>query len=198
MPTSWNRIGWDRAKVEAQVFEKYSVTSTNYSQFDPDSIMEYWIPASITMDGHEVPGGIKLSPTDKQWIARWYPAPPTPQNAVGLLRTGDDCDEIDFLVEYGVVGAAEVEFRLAPASGLTWWKAIQVPVGASGYRLFEMQDGRSAGGSLRRADIDVGRPLRFWKAKQFGRHTLLPFTWDVLSALPGGSRLSMTWKRDRC
>ena len=48
--------------------------------------MEYWIPASITMDGHEVPGGIELSPTDKQWISRWYPAPPTPQNAVGLLQ----------------------------------------------------------------------------------------------------------------
>ena len=124
--------------------------------------------------------------------------PPTPAAATGLLRTGDDCDEIDFTVDYGVVGAADVAFSLTPASGLDWWKAIEIPIGASGYQMFEMQDGHSAGGTLGKADIDTSRPIRFWKAKTFGLHTLLWYTWDVLAALPGGSRLSLTWKRDRC
>ena len=190
--------GWDRAMVDAQVFARYSVQSTNFSQFDPNSIMEYWIPASVTMDGHEVPGGTTLSDTDKEYIRRWYPSRPTPGAATGLLRTGDDCDEIDFRVDYDVVDSTQVDFRLSPASGLTWWKAIEVPIGAAGYRMFEMQDGRSAGGTIARADIDRSRPIRFWKAKTFGVHTLLPYTWDVLTALPGGSRLSLTWKRDRC
>jgi hypothetical protein len=190
--------GWDRAMVDAQVFAKYSVTSTNYSQFDPESIMEYWVPASVTLDGHGVPGGTRLSETDKEYIARWYPAPPVPDAATGLLRTGDDCDEIDFVVDYGVVGADDIGFSLSAASGLTWWKAIEVPIGASDYRMFEMQDGSSASGTIAKSDIDPGRPIRFWKAKTFGVHTRLSYTWDVLTALPGGSRLALTWKRDRC
>lgn len=190
--------GWDRAMVDSQVFAKYSVQSTNFSQFDPTSIMEYWIPASVTLDGHEVVGGSVLSDTDKEYIRRWYPAPPKPGAANGLLRTGDDCDEIDFTVDYGVVDSGQVSFQLAPASGLTWWKAIEIPVGASGYRMFEMQDGASAGGGISTSEIDKSRPIRFWKAKAFGVHTRLGYTWDVLTALPGGSRLTLTWKRDRC
>jgi Astacin (Peptidase family M12A) len=190
--------GWDRGMVDAQVFARYSVSSTNYSQFDPNSIMEYWIPASVTLDGREVPGGSTLSATDKEFIRRWYPAPPKPGAATGLLRTGDDCDEIDFRVEYGVEEMDQVGFTLSPASGLDWWKAIEVPIGGGGYRMFQMQDNNSDGGTIPRAELDSSRPIRFWKAKAFGVHTRLGYTWDVLTALPGGSRLSLNWKRDRC
>jgi len=34
--------------------------------------------------------------------------------------------------------------------------------------------------------------------KAFGVHTRLGYTWDVVSALPGGSRVTLLWKRDRC
>lgn len=190
--------GWDRATVDAQVFDKYSVTQTNYSVFDPNSIMEYWIPAELTLDGTSVAGGTHLSDTDKEYIRRWYPQPPVPGAAQGLLRTGDDCDEIDFRVDYGVLDAQDVGFSLAPAAGITWYKAIQVPVGAGGYRTFEMHDGQSASGTIPKAQIDDSRPIRFWKAKFLGIHTLLGYTWDVCAALPGGSRLSLLWKRDHC
>lgn len=190
--------GWDRPTVDAQVFEKYSVTQTNYSVFDPQSIMEYQIPPEITLDGRGITGGTSLSPTDIRYISMWYPHPPSPQNAAGLIRTGDDCDEIDFTAEYNVVGGNNVEFRLSPASGITWWKAIDVPIGASGYHRLEMQDGHSANAVLPRDQIDNARPIRFAKAKFLGRHTGLSFTWDVLAALPAGSRLSLFWKRDRC
>jgi len=190
--------GWDRAKVDANVFHRYSVTQTNFSAFDPNSIMEYSIPASLTLDGRGIMGGTRLSATDVEYIRRWYPGPPTPETARGLLRTGDDCDEIDFAVEYGVVTGEAVGFSLDAASGLTWWKAIEVPVGGSGYQMLQMQDGGSDSGTIARADLDVSRPIRFHKAKIFGIHTRLDYTWDVLTALPAGSRLSLTWKRDRC
>lgn len=188
--------GWDRAMVEAQIFARYSVTQTNFSAFDPGSIMAYFIPASLTLDGVAVTGGTTLSATDIEWIKRWYPFPPTPQAATGLLRTGDDCDEIDFRVDYGVVAGGNVEFSLELASGLSWWKGIEVPIGGSGYRLFEI--GGSASGAVAVADLDVSRPIRFHKAKVFGVHTLLAYTWDVVPALPAGSRLTLLWKRDRC
>ena len=75
--------GWDRGMVDAQVFAKYSVQSTNFSQFDPDSIMEYWIPASVTLDGHAVPGGTYLSAIDKEYIRRWYPRRQLPPRQPG-------------------------------------------------------------------------------------------------------------------
>jgi serralysin len=190
--------GWDRGMVDANVFDRFSVTQTNYSAFDPNSIMLYSIPASLTLDGMGVSGGTSLSATDIEYIQRWYPFAPMPAAARGLLRTGDDCDEIDFLVDYGVASGDAVEFSLTPASGLTWWKAIEVPVGSSGYQMFQMQDGNNAAGAIARSELDVSRPIRFWKAKAFGIHTRLNYTWDVLTALPAGSRLSLTWKRDRC
>ena len=189
---------WDRAEVDANVFQKYSVSSTNYSAFDPNSIMEYWVPAELTLDGKGVAGGTQLSATDKEYIGKWYPFPVTPANASGLLRTGDTCDEIDFTVEYNVVGANNVEFDLMPASGITWWKAIEVPTGGSGYTMGQMQDGQSATLTIAKSDLDTSRPMRFWKAKFFGVHTQLGFTWDVIKALPGGSRVTLIWKRDGC
>jgi hypothetical protein len=114
------------------------------------------------------------------------------------LRTGDDCDEIEFRVDYNVVSSDLVNFTIAPASGITWWKAIEIPIGSSEYRMFEIQDGSTNGGMIAKQAIDSSRPMRFWKAKAFGVHTLLSFTWNVLFALPGGSHLTLTWRRDHC
>ena len=160
--------------------------------------MEYPVPASVTLNGVGMPWNTTLSDTDKAFVRLWYPFPVTPQNAAGLLRTGDDCDEIDFVVEYGVVDASLVTFRLGAASGLNWWKAIEVPVGPAGYMILECGNGVSAETPIPRTAIDVARPIRFHKATLAGDHTLLGYTWDVLTALPGGSRLTLTWKRDRC
>jgi hypothetical protein len=189
---------WDRAKVDDQVFEKYKVKSTNYSQYDSTSIMHYWIPASLTLNGRGATGNTELSATDKEYISRWYPHPPSPQNVNGLLRTGDDCDEIDFSVEYGVVGSTEVEFHLSAGTAITWWKAIQVPVSGSNYNMLEIQDGHVATQRIALSNLDAARPIRFWKAKAFGIHTLLDFNWDVINALPGGTRVLLNWRRDRC
>ena len=159
--------------------------------------MVYEVPAAWTTDGVAIPQNNALSQTDITSIGRWYPQPLQPSNATGLLRTGDDCDEIDFRVDYSAIDPTQVEFVLQPAGSVRWWKAIEVPRGAS-YQMFQMQDGRSAGGSIPRQEINQSEPIRFWKAKAFGVHTRLGFTWDVLQAVPGGCRVTLTWRRDHC
>jgi len=67
--------GWSPSTVDANVLAsaEQPVTSTPY---DPYSIMEYAIPASLTLDGFSVPPNFQLSETDKTFIAQLYPGLP--------------------------------------------------------------------------------------------------------------------------
>jgi serralysin len=186
---------WDKAKVDENIFQKYSVSSTNYSQYDSTSIMHYSYPASLTLNGQGTPSNTTLSATDKQYIARWYPMPSAD---VGQLRTNDDCDQIDFRVEYGAEAIDKVKFILNPGVNITWWKSIEVPVAANSYEQLQIQDGTTSERLIDKSSLDTSRPIRFNKAKVFGVHTLLGYRWDVISALPGGARVSLTWLNDHC
>jgi serralysin len=186
---------WNRGMVDSEVFAVYSASSTNFSQFDPTSIMEYAFPASLTLNGVGIPGNTNLSAIDKQYIARWYPYPGAD---VGRLRTNDDCDQIDFRVEYGVEAKDKVHFLLRPGNTVTWWKSIQVPIGANQYAELQIQDGGSTDRVIDKVSLDSSRPIRFSKAKGLGVHTLLGYRWDVISALPGGSRVTLDWVNDHC
>ena len=66
---------WSRQKVEDNIFKKYSQSQTQFSQFDRDSIMEYPIPEEHTIGNFSVGWNLKLSPTDKAFIATMYPKP---------------------------------------------------------------------------------------------------------------------------
>lgn len=80
---NWNRqavydhyqrhYGWDRARVDQNLFEKYADSQTNYTAFDPRSIMIYSIPKELTTDGYSVSWNAQLSDTDKRFIGQIYP-----------------------------------------------------------------------------------------------------------------------------
>jgi serralysin len=70
----YGRQGWTRDEVDQQVFGKYSTTVTQFSGFDTNSIMMYPIPEDITIGDFAVGWNRKLSDTDKEFIARLYPA----------------------------------------------------------------------------------------------------------------------------
>ena len=65
--------GWDKDKVDAQVFEVSDVFYTNSTTYDPKSIMQYAIEAWQTTDGFSVPRNEDLSEGDKSLIAALYP-----------------------------------------------------------------------------------------------------------------------------
>jgi serralysin len=194
---------WDRAKVDANVFAKYSQNSTNSSTYDPSSIMHYFFSADLTTNGMSLPGNTNFSSIDKEFSKFVYPFPPANSNATGLLHTGDDCDEIVFTVEYDVVDKNVVEFILEPGRApngnlITWWKKIAIPVVGNGEVGLEMQDGNSSTKTVATSILDKSRGISFGKAKVFGVHTGLGFKWNVLPALRGGCRVRLTWRRDGC
>nr|NIQ14761.1 Tolloid-like protein 1 [Candidatus Dadabacteria bacterium] len=49
----YGRQGWSRAMVDQQVFNKYSVNHTQFTEIDPTSIMMYPVPKELTLNGFE-------------------------------------------------------------------------------------------------------------------------------------------------
>ncbi len=192
---------WSRDMVDQNVMFKYSQILTNYSDYDENSIMHYQIAPELTTDYHETPFNSNLSPTDKQYAAIFYPYPNNTVN--GTLKTGDDCDEIDFRIEFDAVDRAGIEVILAPGINkhgktVDWWKQISVPLKGGGFSRMEMEGGKSAGLSVSSENIDDSKSIGFAKAKMFGVHTELGYQWNILKAIPGGTRITLTWRNDSC
>lgn len=89
--------GWDERTTRHNVLTPLEERSIMGSDtVDELSIMCYQLPASIMSDGRAVPGGKKLSVTDKAFIAKVYPKtitptppPPTP-GAPAVLEAKDE------------------------------------------------------------------------------------------------------------
>jgi len=201
---------WDRATVDNNIFTKYALTSTNYSTYDRLSIMHYPIPAELTTDGSSSPFNTDFSETDKQYAALFYSFPPVPPTATGILRTGDDCDEILFSVEYGVVASDKVEFRMefgqAGNKTVSWWKQIgipqtnntETPLSILNNSLIASENKTTAAIQIPISEINKNKGISFWKAKFLGVHTQLNYKWNILPAISGGCRIKLTWRKDSC
>jgi hypothetical protein len=65
---------WDIPTIEHNVLNHYSQQEvTQFSQFDPKSIMLYAFPSHWTLDNMTFPSNAVLSDTDKSFIAERYP-----------------------------------------------------------------------------------------------------------------------------
>lgn len=65
--------GWDQQMVDQQVLTHYGRNKTQYSSYDPYSIMHYPIPNSLTVGDFEVGMNMDLSTTDKAFMSKVYP-----------------------------------------------------------------------------------------------------------------------------
>ena len=65
--------GWDEEMVDRNIFAPLSMDKSQYSQFDPSSIMVYWVPNDWTVGDFEIPYNTDLSSADKTFIAQVYP-----------------------------------------------------------------------------------------------------------------------------
>jgi hypothetical protein len=65
--------GWDKSKVDFNVFEMSNQFYTNGTTYDPKSIMHYSIAAWQTTDGYSMKDNYELSAGDKALIAALYP-----------------------------------------------------------------------------------------------------------------------------
>ncbi|EFL91245.1 hypothetical protein REG_1855 [Candidatus Regiella insecticola LSR1] len=66
-------FNWTDAQTEYNLFNKYAENKTQYTVYDPKSIMSYYIPKEHTLNGYSVDDPSELSATDKKFIASVYP-----------------------------------------------------------------------------------------------------------------------------
>jgi serralysin len=69
----WQKYRWSRGEVDQNLFRLYDKSITQYTAFDPNSIMLYSIPAELTTTGFSVGWNRVLSETDKEFITKVYP-----------------------------------------------------------------------------------------------------------------------------
>lgn len=64
---------WSKQDIEFNVLQRYDRSSTNYTEFDPNSIMLYPISADMTLDGFCVGWNSSISRLDADMVAKLYP-----------------------------------------------------------------------------------------------------------------------------
>lgn len=101
---------WSKEDVDRNIFTRYSTTVTNTSAFDPESIMLYAIPDSLTIGDFQVGWNRVLSATDKSFIGTMYPR--TAPSAIELAITPPYTE-----ASIGVFGEQDLFTFIAPSIG---------------------------------------------------------------------------------
>jgi hypothetical protein len=64
---------WSKQEIDHNILQRYKETQTQFTKFDPNSIMLYAFPASLFLDGQGTEANTHLSDTDKTFIGILYP-----------------------------------------------------------------------------------------------------------------------------
>lgn len=65
--------GWDKEETDVNILQRYSIDTISGSQFDPKSVMLYFYPAYLTLNGKGTSENLRYSATDKLWLSGMYP-----------------------------------------------------------------------------------------------------------------------------
>ncbi|MCO1577392.1 M12 family metallopeptidase [Crossiella sp. SN42] len=82
---------WDRQTIFHNILRKLATDEVTGSAWDPDSIMHYGFGPGLIRQPAQYAGGIRppgvLSPVDKEFVRKWYPAPTGEPAALEHLKT---------------------------------------------------------------------------------------------------------------
>jgi len=79
--------GWTKEDVDSQVFARYSESQTQFSEYDPKSIMHYPVPNELTIGDWEVGWNVDFSEGDKKFASWQYPKAPSPPERKVTTKT---------------------------------------------------------------------------------------------------------------
>ncbi len=70
----WAKIvqGWDKKTTYTNIIQRYDISQLNGSDFDPNSVMLYFFPGDLTLNGIGTNANYRLSYYDVQYILKVY------------------------------------------------------------------------------------------------------------------------------
>ncbi|MFN0175084.1 MAG: M12 family metallopeptidase [Saprospiraceae bacterium] len=158
---------WTKEEVDNNLFQKYSMSWTQFSNYDPTSIMHYPIDEALTIGNYAVGLNTMLSDADKNMARALYPPGIVTGNRVkiSVLTGGDDLREkSQAYLHLKFAKGQPNEMQLSLNNGGGWgnnsWQIVEIPV----------PDGISVG------DLKECK-LKFVSGKQFPWDT--PDNWNV-------------------
>lgn len=80
---------WTADAIYSNVITKYDLSTLNASTFDPQSIMLYAYPATLTTNGMSTKANAYMSVTDVEWLTKIYGTPKSSNTNVQTLTTGE-------------------------------------------------------------------------------------------------------------
>jgi len=129
---------WSRDKIDQNVLYKYSRMQTQFSNYDPASIMQYPVDNALTVGDFEIGWNTVLSPTDKAFSRIIYPRSADRVNKLKVtFKTADDDLRVNsqaklvVLLNSGAVTKLEVSANrgVAYANGSTNVGEVNMPPG---------------------------------------------------------------------
>ncbi len=182
--------GWDKAKVDFNVFEMSNQFYTNGTVYDPKSIMHYSIASWQTTDGYNLKDNYELSGGDKKIIGAFYPKNKKESDfavaKVDVTNVGN-LKVVNDLVRKGIVITPSFDVKTNSKMGEVYFVARLAD--QDGYYLKADGDYYNWGGTLatyRKAILMPNKKISYNKAGQKNLELFIPF--DQLPAM-GGSKI---------
>ena len=144
-PIEWNKDvvlkwaattqGWDKETTTHNILERYDISQINGSDFDPLSVMLYFFPPELTMNGVGTKQNLRLSGEDVQWINKNY-ATGAPQTAEQFYQKVYNISlqkalEMSGVIEQKIIGGTDpnkIDFNTVLQNG-TLKKAGKIALG---------------------------------------------------------------------
>jgi len=133
--------GWSATDVDDNLFDKLRQDEARATEWDKDSIMQYFFPPEFTFDRVTAPGATDLSQLDKEFIAEVYPGrskskkkpkpTPVPKAAHFVERRvilRNDTSE-DLVVDLVVEKATKGQWNWSPSADVDQGTAFAIAAG---------------------------------------------------------------------
>jgi hypothetical protein len=111
--------GWDEKTIELNVFDVYGHDQVEHTPYDRTSVMQYPVPAELTLDGQGIGFNSTLSDYDQQHVAALYPGKVSPRNPVPPLPSADEFPAPNTVVGLDLAGTI-ARARAFPGQPARW------------------------------------------------------------------------------
>lgn len=94
--------GWNEKVTDKNIIDKYKLEQLNGSIYDPNSIMLYFYPASLTLNNKGTEQNLRMSLNDMIWLSKIYPGGKDPNIFYDEIYIHPRTNKINIFIYIGI------------------------------------------------------------------------------------------------